>query len=245
MGKQSAEEVRKEVLDEDSRKDVSIYLSVPIGVVAGMSAMAAVCAVIVMRATVYFRGGVDAYWLSCAPFLFPVITGLFAAYKKQFSQLGVHMTVTLLALLIGGFGFGLSVEPIFLNRHQCVPVTDSVGCDKEGLAYLYLVCGAVAAGLCLLGLLMTVCALNSASKRMANRRYQAEVAHLKEQEEKQKQQRQAKVHHSNDVKPTTLSPATPPTVSQNAGANGVSQVPAQGNKSGVGENKADDITTKL
>ena len=35
-------------------------------------------------------------------------------------KLGVHLVVTLLALLMGGFGFGLSVEPIFINREHCV-----------------------------------------------------------------------------------------------------------------------------
>ena len=40
MGKQTAEELRREVLQQDAKKDVSIYLAVPIGIVAGVSSVA-------------------------------------------------------------------------------------------------------------------------------------------------------------------------------------------------------------
>nr|KAG5706881.1 hypothetical protein BaRGS_004216 [Batillaria attramentaria] len=96
-------------------------------------------------------------------FIFPVVTGLYAAYKKQFGLLGVHFSVTALALLLGGFGYGLSVEPVFLNRKNCRQHDEDLTCDKESLAWIYLVSGALAAGLAILGLLLTICACYHAS----------------------------------------------------------------------------------
>lgn len=208
MVKQTPEEIRREVLAEDARKDISIYLAIPVGVTSGISAVAALCAVIAMRALVYFREGVDAQWLSCVPFLFPVVTGLFAAYKKQFALLGVHITVSLLAVLLGGFGFGLSVEPIFINRHLCLPVHADVPCEKVSLSYIYLFSGSLAAGFAVLALLLTLCAIHSASKRIAKRAYQAHLQHRREQEEKQRELRQTRIaQYENKARTLSVSSA--------------------------------------
>ncbi|XP_076466908.1 uncharacterized protein LOC143298101 [Babylonia areolata] len=224
MVKQSPEEIRRQVLAADAQKDVSIYLAIPVGVTAGISAVAAMCAVITMRALVYFRQGVDAHWLCCAPFLFPVVTGLFAAYKKQYALIGVHLSVSLLALLLGGFGFGLSVEPIFINGHHCLPVHTNVPCEKVPLSYLYLISGALAAGFAVLGFLLTLLALYSASRRMEQREYAAHLQHLKEQEEKQKELRQRRMSECENrrralsVSSAGSNPATQ-TVPQDKGGN--------------------------
>ncbi|KAK7497259.1 hypothetical protein BaRGS_00011553, partial [Batillaria attramentaria] len=127
-------------------------------------------------------------------FIFPVVTGLYAAYKKQFGLLGVHFSVTALALLLGGFGYGLSVEPVFLNRKNCRQHDEDLTCDKESLAWIYLVSGALAAGLAILGLLLTICACYHASKRIAKRHRREEVQHLRDVEEKQKELRRMKAH---------------------------------------------------
>ena len=49
MGKQTAEELRREVLQADEKKDVSIYVAVPIGVLAGISSLAGECSLSVCR----------------------------------------------------------------------------------------------------------------------------------------------------------------------------------------------------
>ncbi|KAL8621938.1 hypothetical protein ACOMHN_046142 [Nucella lapillus] len=215
MVKQSPEEIRRQVLEEDARKDISIYLAIPVAVTAAVSSLAALCAVISMRALVYFRQGADAYWLSCVPFLFPVVTGLFAAYKKQFALLGVHISVSLLALLLGCFGFGVSVEPIFINRHLCQRVHDGVSCERAPLSYIYLFSGSLAAGFAVLTFLLTLCAMYSASRRMAKRAHQAHLQHLRDLEDKQRELRQVKtVQYQSRARTFSISSASSNAVTQ-------------------------------
>ncbi|KAK7107027.1 hypothetical protein V1264_015012 [Littorina saxatilis] len=183
--------------------------------------------------------------------MFPVITGLFAAYKKQFGHLGVHLMVTLLALLMGGLGFGTSVEPIFINRHDCVPVSKGMPCDKASLSYMYLVSGSLAAGFSLLGFFITLCSLYSSTKRIDERERQAELKHLQEVEAHQRELRQMKAHE--ELKPRTLSmtsqhsathPPTTPTT-----ANGIAQTktqaPSEQITKATSNPEGENVTTKL
>lgn len=194
--RKTATEIRAEVLEGDNLKDVSIYVVMPIAVIAALSSIAALCAMIMMRALVYFRLDVDAYFLTCAPFLFPVITGLFSAYKKQFSLLSVHLTTTLMALLLGGFGLGMSIEPIVLNRELCLPATPDLQCNKPILSNLYLICGCLAAGLSVIGVLATFLGIYMSSGRITVRKQEALFAHLHDVEE---HQRQLRLMSSHDV----------------------------------------------
>ncbi|KAL8603083.1 hypothetical protein ACOMHN_015648 [Nucella lapillus] len=87
---------------------------------------------------------------------------------------------------------------------------------------------------------MTICALNSAMKRMAKRRYQAELEHLRQQEEKQRQ-----IHHmktNNDVKPRTFSTSSSLT-SHNTASNNIPQT--QENHAKADSKGESDVTTKL
>lgn len=182
-------ELREEVLHDDEMRDVSIYIVVPIAVLAALSAAAGLCAMIMMRALVYFRQDVDAYFLTCAPFLFPVITGLFVAYKKQFGMLNVHLSTTLMALLLGGFGLAVSIEPIFVHPDRCRPSVEELNCHKPALSYLYMVSGCASAALAVLGVLATFIGIYTASGRIAVRKHEALLQHMHDVEEHQKQLR--------------------------------------------------------
>lgn len=189
MVKRSKEEIRQLVLQEDAKKDVSIYLAIPIGIISFISFVAALAAAVMARSLEYFRADVSAYWMSCVPFMFPVVTGIYAAYKKQFGLISVHFSVSLLALLMGGFGFAVSVDPIFINRENCVQHDEELNCVREPLSYLYLISGALAAGLTVISFLFTISACYHARKRMEKREREEEIRHIHEVEEKKREAR--------------------------------------------------------
>ncbi|XP_025098872.1 uncharacterized protein LOC112566751 isoform X2 [Pomacea canaliculata] len=162
MVKQTPEEIRQLVLEEDRKKDVAFTPAALIAVVSGVSAATAIGAIVVVRALDYFRRDIDAHWLTCVPFLFPAITGMYVGYKKQFGSLGVHTAVSVMALLLGGLAFSSSVETIFINRENCQSVYDKVSCNKESLAYLYIIFGSATVGTSLLGLGLTLCTCHCA-----------------------------------------------------------------------------------
>ncbi|XP_025098871.1 uncharacterized protein LOC112566751 isoform X1 [Pomacea canaliculata] len=196
MVKQTPEEIRQLVLEEDRKKDVAFTPAALIAVVSGVSAATAIGAIVVVRALDYFRRDIDAHWLTCVPFLFPAITGMYVGYKKQFGSLGVHTAVSVMALLLGGLAFSSSVETIFINRENCQSVYDKVSCNKESLAYLYIIFGSATVGTSLLGLGLTLCTCHCALSRISKREHEEAVRLRHEQELKQREERKLRDEYS-------------------------------------------------
>ncbi|XP_012937575.1 uncharacterized protein LOC101857792 [Aplysia californica] len=111
-----------------------------------------------------FRNDVAAFWLSCIPFVFPFITGVAIAYRKQLANVGLHLALLFATSLTGGAGYGYSIQPVYFERHNCTQVsTDRGSCDKEALVYIYVIAGGIACGFAALGILVTCCTCSSAS----------------------------------------------------------------------------------
>ncbi|RUS83950.1 hypothetical protein EGW08_008305, partial [Elysia chlorotica] len=215
--KQSNEELRREIRDEDRKKDVNLYAAVAIAVFSGISSASGVLATLSIAFLEGFRKDVELFWLACTPFIFPVVTGVSIAYRKQLASVGMHIALVLLTSSVGGAGYGLTVEYVHFESHNCTSVSADVGdCDREVLVYIYVISGLIASVCAGLGLLLSLCACKSAMKRRA-RRVQEQEIRLHQEDDRRAREVKRSAHSARPAL-STISPAkspappTPPTV---------------------------------
>ncbi|CAL1537991.1 unnamed protein product [Lymnaea stagnalis] len=207
--KRTKEEIIADIRLEDATRDVPINVAVSIAVLSAVASVAGTVACLAIGFLEIYRQDVIAFWMACMPFCFPFITGIAVAYRKKLSCIGVHISMLLAALLAGGAGYGYSIEPVYLNRHRCIRVSDHRGdCRKDTLLYLYLVTGAVALGFSLVGLVYSLFAWSCAAKRRAKREA--------EEHEKQIELQKRPSRRSHDPKLTLLSPISPSNATNHA-----------------------------
>ncbi|XP_059139751.1 uncharacterized protein LOC131927895 isoform X2 [Physella acuta] len=201
--KRTREEILADIRREDESRDVPVTQAVTIAVLASVSSLAGTVACLSLGFLEIYRKDVTAFWMACTPFCYQFITGIYLAYRRQLSCIGVHITLLLATLLVGGAGYIYSIEPVFMERHSCVQVSvDRGDCDKETLLYLYLSTGAVALLFCLLGLLAAFITWSSAARRRSCR--ECEFQKLEQEQALRK-----KLEHKRLASLTPLNTLTP------------------------------------
>ncbi|XP_059139745.1 uncharacterized protein LOC131927892 [Physella acuta] len=185
------EELSKEIREYDSSRDVTVAVGAAIAVLAGATAVAAGVASYAVGQLENYRKDVSSIWMACIPFMFPVVTGVAATYRRQMSSVGTHVCLLLATLLAGGVGYGLSIQNVFINRANCMP-TSEVSCQRESLVYMYVGAGGAAAALTVLSLAVSAFSCSMALTRREVRRLAKE--------------RSGDVSHTPDRKPLLLSP---------------------------------------
>lgn len=223
--KRTKEEIIAEIRMEDATKDVPINVAVSIAVLSAIASVAGTVACLAIGFLEIYRRDVIAFWMACMPFCFPFITGIAVAYRKKLSCIGVHISMLLATLLAGGAGYGYSIEPVYLNRHNCIRVSDDRGdCRKDTLLYLYIATGGVALGFSVVGLVYSLFAWSCAARRRAKREAQ--------EHEKQIELQKRASRRSHESKVTYVSPIAP---NDNTGH----VIPHAGVKSGIKEVKSE------
>jgi len=223
--KRSNAEVRDDIMKEDKKKDVHINIGVFIAALSGISAAAGALATLAILFLSQFRAGLDNFWMCCLPFVFPFITGVAVAYRKQLANVGIHLCLLAGVLGMGGAGYYFSFEPIYLERENCTMVSNDRGnCDKEVLVMMYVYAGGVACGFGVLGLLVSLCACRSGTKKRAVR--EAERVREMEAAADTKNRKVQKARNNSTIPRPSLVPNSNGTAHKTNGTNGTSTVDA-------------------
>ncbi|XP_041352160.1 uncharacterized protein LOC121370773 [Gigantopelta aegis] len=234
--KESNEEIRAEVLEEDKKKDMGVYITMIVAVLATAASITGASAVIMLRMLGFYRDTIGGYWMSCIPFIFPAVTGVSVAFKRQMIAIALHVPILLMASLSGGVSFGYSISPVFDTSVNCTKHILDGDCEKTSLVYLYTAFGGVACGLSVLGILISSCACQQARRRLQKKADRLEL----------NQQRDANIKaHQNE--------SIPKHKSMLSSTNGLA--PKSGETNGVHKTSdhvyanqvalTDDLTTKL
>ncbi|XP_059139743.1 uncharacterized protein LOC131927891 [Physella acuta] len=177
-----AEKLLNDIKQYDKSRDIRVPIALSVAIVAGAATLTGVIAVYTMGLLDNYRGGVAAYWLTCAPFCFPVITGVGVAYKRQMSNVGVHMLLLVATIVTGGVGYFFSVDPIYNHRANCTRVSSEVkDCQRDTIVGIYIVTGGLSFAFCCLGVLFTGLACTCAVKRR-NIRFNREKEEMERRE---------------------------------------------------------------
>jgi len=224
--KRTNAEIRADIEKEDRLKDVHIHLGVTIATISGISAAGGVLATLSIGFMEYWRKDVENLWMCCLPFVFPFITGVSVAYRKQLSNVGLHLALLAACMMAGGAGYGLSVEPVYLERANCTQVSEDRGpCEKETLVMIYVIAGGVAAGAAVLGFLVSLCACSKGQKNRARRVHEETMEAQAEADRRNRAVKALKNAPRASVAPVAAHPptGTPAGKTNGTAANGGSQ----------------------
>ncbi|KAH9491861.1 hypothetical protein Btru_029707 [Bulinus truncatus] len=171
--RQVAEELSREIRQYDQSRDLPLKAGLVIGAFSVATSAVGVLSSFAVHALSTYRSDVDAFWLTCTPFIFPVITGIATTYRRQFSNIGIHICLLLATLIVGCVGYGFSIEPVYMKMDNCTEFTRESyhgnDCRKESLVLIYLAAGGATIGLNICGLIASLVACYIALRRRAQR----------------------------------------------------------------------------
>ncbi|ESO93213.1 hypothetical protein LOTGIDRAFT_232674 [Lottia gigantea] len=232
-GKMSKSGLRHEPLIEEDRdydKDVSPCIGISIGVCAAIAGLGGIGAIVILKALELYRTDISYLYMSCYPFVFPVITGVAMAYKRKMGSLTLHFGVLIFGMIGGSVFYAFSIFPVYMDKDKCTDVLMEGDCQKTALVYLYVAFGGVGVVFSLFGFLCTLCACCKASKTIASR--------IEHEETRQQMKQQSELEAKKQMKAAGMKSNYTPTTN-----NGTAK--QNGGYENLAANLDDKLMTKL
>uniref|UniRef100_A0A2C9KVM7 Uncharacterized protein n=1 Tax=Biomphalaria glabrata TaxID=6526 RepID=A0A2C9KVM7_BIOGL len=177
--KHLSEQHSREIKAYDQSRDIPLQLGIVIGVLSVATSAASILSSFSVFSLEAYRSDVDSQWMALVPFVFPAVSGIATAYRRQLSNLGVHICLILATTLVGSVGYGFSIDPVYTKMDNCTEFVregyHGNDCRRESMVMIYIVIGGVTIAMNMCGLIASFVACHVALRRRAQRRQESEL----------------------------------------------------------------------